>query len=56
LNLGKSINAKSIADVVWESETIIIAKTPQSVKSIVELMEDVSTHALNSFFSKPEQY
>lgn len=60
LNLGKSITAKSISDAVKESEIIIIAATPASVKSISELIGDVSgkviIDAMNSVFAKPEPF
>lgn len=60
LNRNSLITAKSIPDAVSESETIIIAATPASVKSIAELMGDVSQKviidAMNSVFGKPEPY
>jgi hypothetical protein len=60
LNLGKSITAKPIPEAVKESETIIIAATPQSVKSIAESLGDVGSKviidAMNSVFAKPEPY
>ncbi len=60
LNLGKSITAKAIPDAVKESEVIIIAATPESVKYIAEAMGDVTgkiiIDAMNSVFVKPEPF
>lgn len=60
LSLGKTITAKPIADAVKESEAIIIAATPESVKSIAESIGDVSgkviIDAMNSVFTKPESF
>jgi len=60
LNQKKSITAKSITEAVNESEVIIIAATPESVKSIAESLGDVSgkviIDAMNSVFTKPEPF
>jgi len=60
LNQIKSITAKSVGDAVKESEVIIIAATPESVKSIARILGDVKNKviidAMNSVFAKPEPY
>lgn len=60
LNGNEAITAKPIRDVVSESEVIIIAATPASVKSIAESMGNVSNKVIidvmNSVFEKPEPY
>lgn len=60
LGSKKLITAKTITDAVSESDVIIIAATPASVKSISEMMGDVSgkviIDAMNSVFGSPESY
>ncbi len=60
LNLGKQITAKAIREAVKESEVIIIAANPESVKYIAEAMGDVAgkviIDTMNSVFIKPEPF